>query len=261
LAVSKALWRDMQVLRAMESTLAQQGKTAVLIVLSTELPARPLKDILHMEAEWSWPLAHSEGPPDLTPGEARYYRRVQAFNARARHVHLIYINQWGFGRERCGNHVPPEVGFLDLRRGTDVEFGLSLYEPFGISPLEPLTFGGVCVVSTSCGCTGFVRQVAGRKPVRNVVLADYVRARRLPQTTQEATAIGADQRIEAEEKVAAEVAQTILERLPKDATQERELIRSGYELAQRMSWDAVAEKLIFPAIQKACARRRLHIVA
>jgi hypothetical protein len=222
---------------------------------------RPAPDILRMEAEWGWPLAHREGPPDLTPGEARYYTHVQAFNARARHVHLIYINQFGFSRERCGNRVPADIEFQDLRRGTDAEFGLSLYEPFGISPLEPLTFGALCVISTSCGCTGFWHQVTGRKAARNVILADYIGARRGIKTLEDAASIGAAELRETELSVAGPIAATILERLPKTQAQERELLRTGHEFAQRMSWDAVAETLIFPAIQQVCARRCLQIVA
>lgn len=261
LAVSKALWRDMDVLTAMEPLLAKEGQTGVLLVLSTELPSRPRPDILRMEAEWQWPLAHREGPPDLTNGEARYYQRVQAFNARSRHTHLIYINQFGFNRQTCGERVPADVEFLDLRRGTDVEFGLSLYEPFGISPLEPLTYGGLCVVSTSCGCAGFLASASGKELPRNVVLADYIHAQRPPKTAKEALALGAKERRDAELKVAVEVAKVIVERLPRTPAQERELIRAGFELAQRMSWDVVAETYVFPAIQRACARRRLHIVA
>lgn len=261
LAVSKAMWRDMDVLEALEPALEKRRESAVLLVLSTELPARPPQDILRMEAEWGWPLAHREGPPDLTPGEARYYQEVQAFNARARRTHLIYINQFGFSRELCGRRVPEDIEFQDLRRGSNAEFGLSLYEPFGISPLEPLTFGGLCLVSTTCGCAGFLKQVMGRKPVRNVILADYLHARRAPRTLKEATAIGAAERREAEKKVAAQVAEELLERLPRNATQAKELLRSGYELAQRMSWDVVAETFIFPAIRKAGARRVIHLVA
>ena len=58
---------------------------------------------------------------------------MQAFNARARNVKIVYINQFGFDRERCGQRVPKEVEFLDIRRASDVEFGLSLYEPFAAS--------------------------------------------------------------------------------------------------------------------------------
>ena len=40
----------------------------------------------------------------------------------------------------------------------DAELGMATYEPFGISQLEPLGSGAVCVISNVCGCAGFVRQ-------------------------------------------------------------------------------------------------------
>ena len=50
--------------------------------------------------------------------------------------------------------------FMDIRKGSDVEFGQSIYEPFGIAQLEPLTFGAICVFSNVCGCAGFFRDVS-----------------------------------------------------------------------------------------------------
>jgi hypothetical protein len=261
LAKSKAMWRDRDVLTAIDARLGQRGQTAVMLILSTELPRRPIADILRMEEEWDWPLAHREGPPDLTAGEARFYRHVQAFNARARYVKIIYVNQFGFDRERCGQRVPEDVEFLDLRRASHVEFGLSLYEPFGISPLEPLTYGGICLISTSCGCAGFVKAAAGAKRAPNVLLADYIDGVRRPRTVEDSLAIGAAELREVEQKVAEELADQLLERLPKNEADEERLMESGYELARHMSWDVVAERLVFPAIRRACARRRVLSVA
>lgn len=257
LARSKALWRDLDVLLAMDEQLGRRGQTAVLIVLSTELPRRPLDDILQMESEWEWPLAHREGGPDLTEGEARYYQTVQAFNARARNAQVIYVNQFGFSRHTCGRRVPAQVEFMDLRRGSDVEFGLSLYEPFGISLLEPLTFGGICVPSTSCGCAGFLRQAMGSRDSPNIVFADFVRGMRAPASVKEGLAIGRDDRRAVEREVATSVAQRILERLPKDPAGRRCLLESGFELAAKMSWDVVAERAILPAMRRAGAQRRV----
>jgi hypothetical protein len=256
LARSKALWRDLDVLLALDRKLVERGQTAVMLVLSTELPRRPVADILRMETEWEWPLAHREGGPDLTWNEARYYEQVQAFNARARHVKVVYVNQFGFDRARCGLRVPEDVEFLDIRRASDVEFGLSLYEPFGISPLEPLTYGGICLVSTSCGCAGFVQQVTAGRRAANVILANYVDAARKPKTVAEALALGEPERREAERKVAEQLAEQILKRLPGSEPDEDKLIHSGMELARRMSWDVVADRFVFPAIRRAAARRR-----
>jgi len=69
---------------------------------------------------------------------------------------------------------------VDIHRGTDVEFGQSIYEPFGISPVEPLTFGGLCVFTNVCGCAGFVADAiigtnsSPHDGTRNVIIADYI---------------------------------------------------------------------------------------
>ncbi len=261
LAPSKAMWRDFDVLLALDRRLVEQGRRAVLLVLSTELPRRPVGDILHMEEAWDWPLAHREGGPDLTGGEARYYQLVQAFNTRARNIRAVYINQFGFDRARAGRRVPADVEFLDLRRATDAEFGLSLYEPFGISPLEPLTYGGICVVSTTCGCAGFVRQVLGPRKSPNVLLVDYIAAVEAPRTIKDALAINATERREVERRLAPQIADQLLKMLPADEAAEQKLLRSGSELASRMSWDVVAERFVWPAIRRACGRWRLINVA
>lgn len=260
LAPSKALWRDLDVLEALEPGLRERGQSAVMLVMSTELPRRPMGDILHMERSWDWPLAHREGGPDLTANETAYYRRVQAFNARSRNVKLIYINQFGFDRARCGLRVPEELEMVDIRRATDVEFGLSVYEPFGISPLEPLTYGALCAVSTSCGCAGFIKQASGSRRVQNVILANFIDDVRRPRTVKDALAIDAADRREIEVKVAQQIAEQIIKRLPADDAEREKLMRSGYELAKRMSWDVVAERFVFPAIQRALARRRVLTV-
>jgi hypothetical protein len=74
-------------------------------------------------------------------------------------------------------------------------------------------------------------------------------------------AIGAAELREVEQKVAEQLADQLLERLPKNEADEERLMESGYELARHMSWDVVAERLVFPAIRRACARRRVLSVA
>ncbi len=261
LAESKAMWRDIDLLEALDKRLVRDDRTAVLLTLSTELPRRPATDILAMEREWDWPLAHREGHPDLTGGEARYYQLVQAFNARARKIKIIFVNQFGFDRARAGKRVPNDLEFLDLRRASDAELGMSLYEPFGISPLEPLTYGGICVVSTSCGCAGFVKQITGRKRYCNVILADYIGAAPRPRSVQRALEIGARELRAVERDVAEKLAEELLTRLPADEKATQKLMRTGLEMATQMSWDTVAERFILPAIRRAFARGRMLDVA
>ncbi|MHC4500142.1 MAG: glycosyltransferase family protein, partial [Planctomycetota bacterium] len=174
LIVSKGLWRDLRVLEQIEKEFERQSKTGVLFLLSTEVSQRRGRDIRDMESAYNWPVAHREGWPDLSGGEAGFYTAIQEFNARSRNIKIIFVNQFGFNRKCCGKRMPTDMEFMDIRRGSDVELGLSVYEPFGISQLEPLTFGGLCVISSVCGCAGFVRDVTGSEGVQNVIIADYV---------------------------------------------------------------------------------------
>ena len=77
---------------------------------------------------------------------------MQKFNACARQVKVILVNQFGWSTASCGSKMQPDMEFLDIRKGTDIEFGQSIYEPFGIAQLEPLSFGGMCVITNVCGC-------------------------------------------------------------------------------------------------------------
>ncbi len=262
MADSKAMWRDIDVLTALDARLRERGQTAALLVLSTELPRRPLHAVLRMEQQWDWPLAHREGDPDLTQGEARYYTRVQAFNARAQNTRIVYLNQFGFDRSTCGLRVPEQVEFLDIRRASDVEFGLSLYEPFGISPLETLTYGGLCAISTTCGCTGFVRQAAGNRAPANVILANYIEGVRRPRALRDVLSVENAERRDVERRVAEQIAEQILKRLPSNDAEREAMMKSGYELARKMGWDAVSERFVMPAIRRALAHHSpLSIVA
>jgi glycogen synthase len=155
------------------------------------------------------------------------------------------INQFGFDPKSCGRQMPEDVEFMDIRKGADVEFGQSIYEPFGIAQLEPLTFGGICVVSTVCGCAGFLRDVTAGQPVRNVILADYTRLEDRPYADiEDLVQIEKSVRDRIEAAEAARVAQEIMDRLPKDPAEVEQMIREGYRLARNMSWDVVVRKYL-----------------
>jgi hypothetical protein len=140
--------------------------------------------------------------------------------------------------------------FLDIRRGTDVEFGLSTYEPFGIAQLEPLASGALCVLSSSCGSVGFLRQARGETAQHNVLIADYLGAAsaRAGSDWQQALRIGQSAREEAEAQVSARVASAVLDALPQSDLERRHMLQAGYELSQRMSWEVVVEKYFLPGL-------------
>lgn len=261
LVVSKALWRDLRVLEHLERSFRRKGKTAVLFVLSTEIPSRRPDDIRNMERWWKWPVAHREVDPDLSHGEALFYQGVQEFNARARNIKVVYVNQFGWERAVCGERMPADMTFQDIRRGSDMEFGQSIYEPFGIAPLEPLTFGSICVVSQVSGCTGFAQKAIGGEEVNNIIVADYEDLGGEKMTEQELLAIDQEWRDAHETRVAGEIAQRIVEALPKDERAERALLAKGYEIARQLSWEVVAGELVLPGIESVCCRPRVVRVA
>jgi hypothetical protein len=253
MVTSKGLWRDIRVLESLDATLASEGKTAVLYVLSTILPAgRPTADISRMESEYGWPVVHREGAPDLISHEIPFYHAVVAFNQAAWATQILFVNQFGWSRDRCGERMPADMTFTDIRQGSDLEFGQSIYEPFGIAQMEPLSFGAPCVVSNVCGCVGFVRRAAPPDQ-RNVIVADYTT---LPPGVAEgdyraALDIGQPQRDAVEATSARRVADEIWARLPHTPQAMACTIEEGYRISQKMSWEVVARDFLLPGLKRA----------
>jgi len=256
LVSSKGLWRDLRVLEHMDREFCTQGKTAVLFVLSTETHRRREQDIHQMEAEYNWPVAHREGMPDLSGGEAAYYAGVQEFNTRSRNIKVVFINQFGFDPQACGYRMPADMEFMDIRKGSDVEFGQSIYEPFGIAQLEPLTFGGICVLTNVCGCAGFVKTVAGTENIPNVIFADYTELNGdAGMDMDQMLKIDTDFRNRIEHKISEKIALEICARLPKNDAEFNRMLQSGYELARHMGWESVVEKYVLKSLHKAVKKR------
>jgi hypothetical protein len=260
LVPSKGMWRDLRVLEHLEPLLRERNETAVLFALSTEVPARRGDDIRRMEQHYHWPVVHREGLPDLSTGEAAYYQGVQEFNASSRNIKVVFINQFGFDRKVCGDRMPVEMEFMDIRKGSDVEFGQSIYEPFGIAQVEPISFGGICVFSNICGCAGFVEKaVGGATP--NAIVADYTE---LPQKSirpEELMAIGEAQRNAIEHAVAEKVALELAQRLPRTPQEFEPFVERGQAIADKMSWDAVAREYVVPGLLRAVKASRLRQIA
>lgn len=253
--ISKGLWRDLRVLFFLDRFLAEAGKSAVFFVLSTEVATgRSPADVARMEAEYGWPLVHRAGYPDLTGHEIPFWRSVEELNAAARASRTVFINQFGFNRERCGSRMPEEMEFLDIRQGTDVEFGQSIYEPFGIAQLEPLSFGAICVPTNICGCVGFVRRAAGGEEIPNVLVADYTTLSGGYMSVEALAQIGWAERDSIETRGAERVAAELFRRLPKNDAETETMIQRGYEVAKKMSWEVVVRDYLLPALESAQRR-------
>ncbi|MBN1392043.1 MAG: hypothetical protein JW947_04485 [Sedimentisphaerales bacterium] len=256
---SKGLWRDLRVLEHLEKEFRTQNKTAVFFLLSSEVCHRRNSDIYNMESVYNWPVAHREGMPDLSGGEAYFYTAIQEFNARSRNIKIIFVNQFGFTQATCGLRMPKDMEFMDIRKGSDVEFGQSIYEPFGIAQLETLTFGGICVVSSVCGCVGFVLDKTDAEGAKNIVIADYTRLNgRSSDKVENLVKIDASVRNQIEHSVSERVAMQICSRLPKSDAETEEMIKTGYSLAKNMSWDEVVKNYLLPTLQKTLTKSRTN---
>lgn len=157
--------------------------------------------------------------------------------------------------------MPVDMEFMDIRKGSDVEFGQSIYEPFGIAQVEPISFGGICVFSNVCGCAGFVEKITDGQPTPNVIVADYTELPNQALRPEQLLSIGQKERDQIEREVSARVAQQIIERLPRTPQEFEAFIQRGHDLAEHMSWDAVARNYILPGIDRALKANRLRQIA
>ena len=252
LVKSKGLWRDLQVLTHLDDLLASNDKTAVLFILSTEIATgRPNETIHEMEAAYEWPVYHKIGYPDLVGAEVELNNGVSAFNLQSKAIKVVFVNQFGWTREACGKQMPAEMEFMDIRKGSDAEFGQSIYEPFGIAQVEPLSFGAICVVSNVCGCCGFIRRATGDRDVENVVIADYTKLHIPPQSLEDVIHIGLAERNAIELENSRDIAAKLLGRLPRKPRDVADMLREGYEIASRMSWEVVVKDYFLPGLEKA----------
>ena len=258
---SKGLWRDLLVLKYMENEFRNQGKTAVFFLLSTEVSRRRSRDIYNMESAYNWPVAHREGWPDLSGGEAGFYTAVQEFNAQSRNIKVIFVNQFGFKPKYCGQRMPEDMEFMDIRKGSDVEFGQSIYEPFGIAQLEPLTFGGICVVSSVCGCAGFLHDITDGENVKNVIVADYTNLENQDYTDiEDLLQIDQSVRNQIEASQSEKVAKEVIACLPQNESEIENMIQTGYDLAKNMSWDVAVKDYLLVSLQKALDKQHSQTI-
>jgi len=252
LVKSKGLWRDLQVLTHLDSLLASNDKTAVLFILSTEIATgRPNEAIHEMEREYGWPVHHKIGYPDLVGAEIELNNGVSAFNLRAKAIKVVFVNQFGWNQATCGTRMPIEMEFMDIRKGSDVEFGQSIYEPFGIAQVEPLSFGAICVVSNVCGCCGFIQRATNNREVPNIVIADYTKLSIPPKSLEDVLHIGLAERNAIELENSRDIAAKLLGRLPRKPRDVEDLIQEGYEIASRMSWEVVVKNYFLPGLEQA----------
>jgi hypothetical protein len=256
--LSKAPWRNLGLLRRLAER--REDLSAAFLWLSAPKP-RPTRDLVERWADgYRWPLEHRPAPAgDLRPDEVALWRSADELNqAFAGRCAMLYVNQFGWSKEVLGALDPGASTFADLRSATDVEVGLSIYEPFGIAPLEPYSAGAVCVLSDACGCAQYLTTLGLDQ---TVVIGRFTSHSVPPEEVTAEVLRGLEQR------VYDQVLDEVLRRLgfagggrdvPRARIQDfaahwrehREpRARAAQEAAARLSWAAALQDHLLPAIE------------
>jgi len=244
LVVSKAIWRDLAFLSLLDDRLAASGRTGIYLLFSSLIgPGRTTDQILQMEKAYGWPLDHREGWPDLIASEAALYDQVCRFNARCRSIRAVYLNQFGLNREACGLRMPEEMCFLHLRMGSDAELGFSIYEPFGISQLEVIPFGGLAAISTSCGAADALRRRLPEGEGNAYLSFDFIGSVSETWSVDAIRSMTAKQRIEIETEVFRREADRFYRALPDSSEQRERALSSALEHADRLGWEGIVRSV------------------
>ena len=247
--ISKGLWRDLKLCHELDDRFGKNNRTGVLYILTSAAGTRRPRHVRSMQQQYGWPRHHREGYPDLVGPETGLHRDIVEFNAHHQAVQVILVNQFGWSGLLIGQHVPTDMTIGDFRLATDVELGMATYEPFGISPLEPLRAGAICVISNVCGCSGLVNHVTQGRSVPNVIVADFTGP--VPSgSIDQLKSMTQHQRDAIEETVAATVADELMNRLAWTDQGREALLQSGQALASRMGWDQVIEESLIPMLER-----------
>ncbi|MDO8643546.1 MAG: hypothetical protein Q7S00_01085, partial [bacterium] len=242
---SKAIWRDIRFLYHLDEQMERMGKTGFYLILSTLVGGGRHPDLIQrMETEYGWPVLHREGWPDLVGPESEIYHQLLLFNARSRALKGVFVNQFGFDTNSCGQRLPKNVDLTDLRLASDVEFGLSIYEPFGIAQLETLPFGGLPLITTTCGCAGLLKETM--KP-HDYLAVDFTT---IPkefqdqfQTNRDFKKISKELRDQIETVLCASNAITVANELPKTDKERKNRFQSLQKRSSVLDWEHVAKKI------------------
>ncbi|MBI3797756.1 MAG: hypothetical protein HY268_12415 [Deltaproteobacteria bacterium] len=162
--LSKAPWRNVEFYRAFVEQHKNDDCPSLFIWLARPRPLPTAEEVRRWQ-DWGWPKEHrsKQKGGDLRGEEEALWGRIQDVNRQFPKKHqILYVNQFGWSGEKLGALDPKDTEFRDLRVGTDVELGLSVYEPFGIAPLEPFSSGAVCVLSDACGCACHLSELQGK---------------------------------------------------------------------------------------------------
>lgn len=247
LVTSKGIWRDISLLYNLDQFFDSNHLKGVYILLSTFVSTgRAPEDVLRIESEYGWPVMHSEGWPDLVGMEVETYRYLQLFNSRSKAIKGVFINQFGFSKEKCGSRVPPDTDLLDLRVASDAEIGLSVYEPFGIAQLETIPFGGTSILSSSCGSAAMLQRIFAEAEIKPFYVLDFVGAGK-GMANDQLRKLTQEQRNVIERTLVSQHAKAIFDVLPVSEQRREAYLRNAQRYLDQLTWESAATAYLRPS--------------
>lgn len=251
---SKAFFRDFTFLFNIDEHIKKIGGKGFFILLSSLIgTGRESNDIFNMERDYSWPLYHKEGWPDLVGTEIEINNFLEIFNAKSKSIKGVFLNQFGFSRRKCGFRLDEKAEFFHLRAGSDIELGFSIYEPFGIAQLETIPFGGYACLSTSCGSYYLLNSVFSTQDNKNSISKnipfvgfDFIEEGKafLKKNTLDPLSLNKDTRFEIENKLFNRVTGEIVNILPKSDSERTSLLYNFQNISNRIGWENISENVI-----------------
>lgn len=244
--ISKAPWRNVTFVKRLAERMSARGLGKLAFFwLSAPKPRPTRAQADRWRSAYGWPLDHRSAPDgDLRSDELGLWHTIAGFNeGYAGRARMFYINQFGWGSGLLGAIDPGDCTFDDLRSGADVELGLSIYEPFGIAPLEPYASGAVCVLSDACGCA---------RHLRTLELDDTVLIGRFTEHGEDPRTIDDARRRKIEAKVYDQIIDQLVERLGLTGGDPKALRGARLERAQaavkKLSWEAALKEHLLKAL-------------
>lgn len=244
LVISKGIWRDITFLYILDEIFRKYNLKGSYILLSTLIgTGRAPSDIARMESEYGWPVIHREGWPDLIGYEKDIYSYLEIFNAKSSNIKAVFLNQFGFDRRTCGMRVPEGATFSDLRIGSDVEFGFSIYEPFGIAQLETVPFGGIAALSSSCGSSFLLKKTFNAGFSTNHCILDFIGEAAKMKDKYHLNNLKIEERFVIEKEVLNNRAETFFELLPKCEGDRTKLLNKAQEKSEKLGWESIVDSM------------------
>ncbi len=242
LVISKGLWRDISLLEELDNIFAEKKIKGFFILLSSLIgTGRPSNDILNMEKDYGWPVWHKENWPDLVGYENDVFWSLHYFNAKSKAIKGIFLNQYGFEKSQLGNRFPDETNFSDLRIASDMELGMSIYEPFGIAQIETVPYGGIAVVSRACGCAFLLEKGWKNENIKAFHIIDF--AENLKKEYPWAT-LTSDQRSIIEKQIIKREVKQIFKKIPKTDKEREKLFNICQRETSYLEWEDICKGIL-----------------